>query len=135
MKKLQIIFNYLLLSFFLLINIFLPIKKSFAQNSLAESWGINELADGEVALGARDMTESIAITINIILGFLGTLTTIIILLGGFKWMTSQGNSEKVDEAKKMISSGVVGLVIILSAYTISRFVLEQLFRATTWTPY
>ena len=45
-------------------------------------------------------------------------------------MTSQGNTEKVDEAKKLIGAGVVGLVIVLTAYAVSRFVLTELYEQT-----
>ena len=69
--------------------------------------------------------------INTLLGLLGLFATIIILLGGFKWMTSQGNSEKVDEAKNLIKNGIIGLVVIFSAYAIASFVIGQMFTATS----
>ncbi|MFA6466454.1 MAG: hypothetical protein WCV71_01185 [Patescibacteria group bacterium] len=93
-------------------------------------WGYNELAQGNIALGTRDLRSTIAGVINIVLGFLGVLTTVIILFGGFKWMTSYGDSSKVDEAKKMIGAGVIGLVIVLTAYAISRFVLVNIANKT-----
>lgn len=84
-----------------------------------------------INLGEGDATEeglkqTIISIVNIILGFLGILATLIVLLGGFKWMTSQGNTEKVDEAKKLIGAGVVGLVIILVSYTVVRFVFATI---------
>ncbi|MBT7553446.1 hypothetical protein HN670_03180 [bacterium] len=90
--------------------------------------GINGLEN--VALGQGDLKETIAQIINVILGFLGVIAVLIILLGGFKWMTSQGSSEKVDEAKKLIGAGIVGLIIILAAYAIARFVLAEVYQAT-----
>jgi hypothetical protein len=53
------------------------------------------------------------------------------LLGGFKWMTAGGNEDKVGEAKKLITAGIIGLVIILAAFAIATFVLSQLLSATT----
>ena len=93
-----------------------------AQN--ASDFGVNDLED--VNLGSKDLQDTIAGIVNIILGFLGILTTLIILFGGFKWMTSQGSSEKIDEAKKLISSGVIGLVIVFTSYAIAQFVLKSL---------
>ena len=107
----------------------LSVNKASAQFS-PEDWGTEELGGYGVYLGTRDLRGSIAGIINLVLGFLGVLTTIIILIGGFKWMTSQGSSDKVDEAKKMIGAGVVGLVVILAAYAISRFVLAEVYEAT-----
>jgi len=94
------------------------------------AWGYNDFTDTDIALGSRPLRETIGGVVNIILGFLGILTTLIILMGGFKWMTSQGNTDKVDEAKKLIGAGVVGLVIVLTAYAVSRFVLSELYTAT-----
>lgn len=82
-------------------------------------------------LGEKDPRDIAAAVINVILGFLGIVAVIIILLGGFKWMTAAGNEDKVGEAKKLITAGIIGLVIILAAFAISKFVLSQLMSATT----
>jgi len=55
----------------------------------------------------------------------------LILYGGFKWMTAGGNEEQVGEAKKIIISGVIGLIIILSAYAIANFVVGAIIQGTT----
>ncbi|MBT4209909.1 MAG: hypothetical protein HOE19_03280 [Candidatus Komeilibacteria bacterium] len=101
-----------------------------AQPADVNAWGYDDFSTSNIALGSKPLRETIGGVINIILGFLGILTTLIILFGGFKWMTSYGSSEKVDEAKKLIGAGVVGLVIILTAYAVSRFVLSELFAQT-----
>ncbi len=84
-----------------------------------------------IALGEEDPRTIAANVINVILGFLGIIAVIIILLGGFKWMTAGGNQDKVDEAKKLIMAGIVGLIIILAAFGIATFVLKALSTATT----
>jgi len=68
--------------------------------------------------------------INVIMGFLGIVAVIIILIGGFKWMTASGSEDKVTEARKLIVAGIIGLVIILAAFAITKFVLNQLLGAT-----
>lgn len=78
-----------------------------------------------------DIKGTIAQIINIILGFLGVIAVIIILAGGFKWMTAGGNEEKVGEARKMIVQGVIGLVIIFAAWAIAAFVISQLQNITS----
>jgi hypothetical protein len=85
---------------------------------------------GEAGLGSGDLPSTIASIINVALGFLGIVAVVIILLGGFKWMTAGGNDDKVKEAKKLMIAGVIGLVIILSAYAIASFVLTQISSAT-----
>lgn len=85
----------------------------------------------ETGLGQNDLKTGIGQLINVALGFLGIVAVIIILFGGFKWMTAGGNDEKVGEAKRLIIAGIIGLAIILSAYAITTFVLESLINATS----
>jgi len=74
----------------------------------------------------QGLKDTVANIVKIVLGFIGILTILIILWGGFKWMTSAGNEDKIGEAKKIISAGVIGLVIIIMAYFIAEFVISQL---------
>ncbi len=64
--------------------------------------------------------------IQLFLGLLGLIALIIILYAGFVWMTSGGNEEKISQAKKILSAGVIGLMIILSAYAITTFILNEI---------
>jgi hypothetical protein len=81
-------------------------------------------------LGEADLEKTIARLIKVALGFLGIIAVIIVLMGGFKWMTAGGNDEKVTEAKKMLIAGVIGMAIILSAYAITTFVVSSILDAT-----
>ncbi|MDZ4221272.1 MAG: pilin [Patescibacteria group bacterium] len=86
----------------------------------------------KVGLGqGNDVKGSIANIINIILGFLGIIAVIIILAGGFKWMTAGGNEDKVAESRQMIIQGVIGLVVVFAAWAIASFVVTNLQTATT----
>ena len=87
---------------------------------------------GQVAgLGEEDLTAVVARIIRAILGFLGIVAVIIILWGGFLWMTSGGSDEKVGKARKFIIMGIIGLAIVLSAYAIASFVITALVGAVT----
>ncbi|MEK7072916.1 MAG: hypothetical protein AAB974_00565 [Patescibacteria group bacterium] len=85
---------------------------------------------GALGLGTADIRVTIASIINVFMGLLGIIAVVIILYGGFMWMTAAGNEERVDKARKMIVSGIIGLAIILSAYAIARFVVGSLVNAT-----
>ncbi len=100
----------------------------------ADSFGLNPIGN-EVKgkLGNRDLRETAANLINVLLGLLGLIAVVIVLAGGFKWMTAGGSEDKIGEARKMIFSGVIGLAIILSAWAISLFVINQLSTATGGT--
>lgn len=77
------------------------------------------------------LMQVIGSIIKVFLMLLGTIFVILLLFGGFKWMTAQGDSKKVEDAKNLISNSVVGIVIILAAYSIAYFVLDKVYKATT----
>ena len=81
-------------------------------------------------LGGSDPRDMASQVISIVLGFLGIVAVVIILLGGFRWMTAGGNEDRVSEARKLIAAGIIGLVIVLAAFGIAQFVLDQLYQAT-----
>lgn len=79
-----------------------------------------------LGLSTKDLRESLMGVVNVLLGFLGVIAVIIVLWGGFRWMTAGGNEDKVGEAKKIITSGIIGLVIIFISFAIVTFVINQL---------
>lgn len=104
----------------------------------AQALGYDDLFGGDAGdtfastagLGDADLIDTIASIIRLALGFLGVIAVVIILLGGFKWMTAGGNDDKVKDAKKLIFSGIIGLVIVLCAYAIASFVINSIINAT-----
>lgn len=98
--------------------IFLLPEKVFAQSV----WGMDML-DG-LNLGTRSIYDIIVGVINVALGFLGVIAVVIILYGGYIWMTSGGNAERIDKAKRTLINGVIGLFIIGAAYGIVQFFFD-----------
>ena len=84
-----------------------------------------------IGLGTKDVRETAGSIVKAFMGLLGFVAVLLILYGGFKWMTSQGNEEAVSDAKKIIISGVIGLGIIMSAYAIATFVVNAIVNGTT----
>ncbi|HSR89365.1 MAG TPA: hypothetical protein VLK22_03155 [Candidatus Udaeobacter sp.] len=82
-------------------------------------------------LGQKDIRVTVASIIKTAMGLLGIVAVVIILIGGFKWMTAGGNEEQTGEAKGYIFSGIIGLAIILSAYALATYVINSLVSATT----
>lgn len=82
-------------------------------------------------LGTQDVRSTIATVINVMLGLLGIVALVIVLAGGAMWMMAGGDEEKVGKAKALLSAGALGLVILLAAYAIASFVVNQVVDATT----
>ncbi len=87
--------------------------------------------DEAAGLGDADLVDTISGIIRIALGFLGIIAVVIILLGGFKWMTAGGAEDKVKDAKRLIYSGIIGMVIVLTSFAIATFVIDSIMTATS----
>lgn len=111
----------------LLSSLFVLQAPVFAGPETSDRYGVSYV--GASGLSDQNLSVMIARIINTLLGVLGILLVILIIYGGFIWMTAGGNEENVKKAKKIIFSAVVGLLIILSAYAVSRFVFWSLARA------
>lgn len=72
----------------------------------------------------------VAIAINVVLSLLGIIFVILLIYGGVLWMTAAGNEEQVRKAIGLIKTAVIGLIIIVSAYSITYFVFSSLNEAT-----
>lgn len=104
---------------------------ALAANNAQQTLGLTQVGQG-TGLGSADVRTTIASIINVALGLLGIVALVIILYGGFKWMTAGGNDDQVGEARKIIIAGVIGLAVILSSYAIANFVIDQLATATSF---
>lgn len=68
--------------------------------------------------------------INVLLSVLGIIFVVLIVYAGFLYMTAGGSEDNVKKAKRLMSQAIIGLIIIVTAYAISAFVISQLVVAT-----
>ena len=76
--------------------------------------------------GAEDLVKNI---INILLTVASVVAVIMIIVGGIRYATSNGDSNQVTAAKNTIMYAVIGLVIAIFAYAIVYFVFDQITAA------
>lgn len=62
--------------------------------------------------------------IKVALGFLGIIILGYTIYGGYMIMTSAGNTDQVETGKKTIRNGVIGLIVVTSAYSITTFAVR-----------
>jgi len=74
----------------------------------------------------KSIPEIVGALIGVALSFLGIIFLCLTIYAGFLWMTSGGNEIKVLKAKRTLSNSIIGLIIILSAYSITRFISSSL---------
>lgn len=128
-----------ILSFFFLLLFILPtvfftyqVNIVRADETLIEGQvGLKEV--GSVFGGTRaeqDPRYMIANIITIALGFIGIIFLGLTIFAGFQYMTAGGSAEKKSKALALLSNAVIGLVIVLMAWAITRFAIVMLNRAT-----
>lgn len=74
-------------------------------------------------LATDDVRVIIGQIIKAALGLSGTIALVMVIWGGFLWLTSQGNTEKIEKGRNVLLWATIGLIIIFFAYTIVNTVI------------
>ena len=119
MKKLALITSSVML-------LALPVVAS----ATTTSFTIEDIGSS-VGLGTADLKDTVVNIIQWVLGILALVAVVMIIIGGFQWMTAAGNEERIEKAKKVISAAVIGLIIVLLAWAIVIFVAGTTANVTT----
>jgi hypothetical protein len=92
--------------------------------------GVTAAAGGtcEVGKTSTDATALINTIIDLLSWVIGVIAVIMIIFGGFKFVTSAGDSGKVTSARSTIIYALIGLVVVALAQTIVKFVLGQFIK-------
>jgi cytochrome bd-type quinol oxidase subunit 2 len=72
-----------------------------------------------------DIDKLIENIVNIFSVIVGVIAVVMIIIGGFRYVTSGGDSSNVTAAKNTIMYAIIGLIIVALAQIIVRFVLNQ----------
>ncbi len=134
-KKISL-FQKILISVFSLLFIVLPLFLITSDALAYGSMGYEQYGLGELRFYARDYLligspyHFIAQIINWILGIVGLLLTIVIIYGGWTYMTAAGNEDKARKAKSILTYAIIGITIIFASwiivnYLISAFSVDQ----------
>ena len=87
--------------------------------------GVNDAGDCNNKACADKRVNSIFTTAIIILTYIiGVVSVIMIMVGGFKYITSNGDSNSVSNAKSTIIYAMVGLVVVALTQFLIRVVLN-----------
>jgi len=108
---------------------FSPIQSGLQQDILGLGQQAAQVGLGERALVDLDPRLYVIRIVRAALTFVGILFVALIVWGGFQYMTSAGNREGTEKARNVLTTSVVGLLIILSSYGIARFVNRSISRA------
>ena len=73
-----------------------------------------------------DLGGIVKTIVNVLLYIIGAVAVIVIIIAGFRYVTSGGDSSKIAAAKNTILYAVIGLIVAILAYAIVNFVVGAL---------
>ena len=88
-------------------------------------WQANSdyIAEGDVPT-IYGLEAWVANILNIIIGLAGVVLLLMLIGGGFGYITSGGDKEKAAKAKNTLTYAILGVVVILGAWLIIRLIEE-----------
>lgn len=81
-------------------------------------------AGGGSTLRKVSLTAMIGRVVGALLSLVGIAFFVLVVYGGLMWMTAQGNQDTVKRAIRTVLFAAIGLIVTLSAYAITTFVLQ-----------
>lgn len=78
--------------------------------------------DADAQPNVQDLITTVILYFSIIVG---AISVIMIIIGGFRYITSSGDSANIQAAKNTILYAIVGLAVVLLAQLIVNFVVGQ----------
>jgi len=91
-------------------------------NTAAGSTGAGYVTSGS----ATPISMVIGNMISVILGISGILFLCLMVYAGILYLTANGEEAGVKKAKKLITSSIIGIIIIMSSYAITAYVVAAL---------
>lgn len=68
---------------------------------------------------------------NVLLFIIGAIAVIMLVIGGIRYTTSNGQSDQVTAAKNTILYAVVGIIVAILAYAVVNFVIDSFSGSTS----
>lgn len=101
---------------------------AFVLPVFAQDFGLTDTAG---KLGYNTSEENpiyarVQAVVNVVLSMVSIVFFILMTYAGLRWMTSRGNEELAAKAKHALEAAVIGIIITVSAYALSNFVLSRL---------
>lgn len=76
--------------------------------------------------GSTSLSDFLIKAIKILLSFAGIIAVVMLVIGGYWYMAAGGNEEMSEKGKKTIINFIMGLVVIILAYTIVSVIASTL---------
>ncbi len=74
-------------------------------------------------LQSKDLATFVGGALGVVLGIIGVLFLVMLVYGGVLWMIGGDDEKKVTKARELILYSVLGLIVIVSAGAITKFII------------
>jgi hypothetical protein len=96
-----------------------------AQSDICNGVGAASGGGGCTTNSGPSLTSIVAAVVNILSIIVGLTAVIMIMVAGFQYVTSAGDSGKISGAKGTITYAIVGLIVVAFSQAIVKFVLNK----------
>ncbi|MEX2006682.1 MAG: pilin [Candidatus Saccharimonadales bacterium] len=93
--------------------------------------GTQGAGGGDPSEATTSVNSTIAGIVNILTVIVGIVAVVMIIVAGFRYITSGGASDKVKSAKDTLIYAIIGLIVVVLAQVIARFVLTETTSTTS----
>jgi hypothetical protein len=121
--------KYFILSLMSVGLLFAPVANVYAQKDLSQDIAQKSGYNTSGVTG-NTLSQTVGKIIKIVLGLLGTIFLALTVYAGALWMTAASNEDQVSKAMGIIKTSIIGLIIIIAAYSITYFVVDNVFKLT-----
>jgi TRAP-type C4-dicarboxylate transport system permease small subunit len=124
-KKYFLICAALLTIGFVFVGVKVLAQSDYGLSATAQSAGIDT--------SVKDLPPLVGSIIGNLLSMIGVVFFVLMIYGGFLWMTARGNEDQTSKAFGTILAASIGILIVMGAYAITNFVFNSVTTAATTT--
>ena len=100
---------------------------ALAQSQVQQGLQINGLQGlfGTLGLtGSQSLPELIASVIQLMLIFAGGIAVVFVVIGGYYYITAQGNEEQAEKGKNTLINAIIGIIVVILSYVIINVIVN-----------
>jgi len=102
----------------------------FADNAFIDSETCNQLDEDQKAVAGCKDTQTVPVVatniFQIVISLIGIVAVLMIVVAGQRYITSNGEPEKIKQARNMIIYSLIGLIVAVLAFAVVTFVQQSI---------
>lgn len=78
-------------------------------------------------VGINTLGDLVTKIVNFLIPLAGIILFLVFIWGGYSYMTSRGDPEKIKSARAKLTTGVIGFILLIVSYLIVRIISDIFF--------